>query len=65
MKKKTEMILLKKTYHGFEDVVDLGRDVEEAFLFPHDPEFRKIIGEFQGTVEVEIKFYPEAEDWTK
>lgn len=49
----TPVILLKKTYHGFEDAVDLDRDVSEIFMGRND-----IPGEFQGTLTVTITYTP-------
>ncbi len=52
------MILLKKQYHGFEDFYDYFRDVAEICEFPEDPNFKKVKGEFQGTVKVTVEFIP-------
>jgi hypothetical protein len=46
-------VLLSKTYHGFEDAVDLDRDVSEIFMGRDD-----IPGEFQGTITVTITYTP-------
>jgi len=57
-----EIILLEKTYEGFEDVYDLGRDIEEIWDYPQDEEAKKIIGEFEGKLVVKITFIPEEGD---
>lgn len=57
-----EIILLDKTYHGFEDFYDYFRDVSEICEFPEDENFKKVKGEFQGTVKVKVVFEPAAGD---
>lgn len=56
------MILLKKEYHGFESFYDYFRDVQEICEFPEDNGFKKVKGEFQGTVKVTVEFIPEEGD---
>jgi hypothetical protein len=52
------MILLNKSYYGFESFYDYFRDVAEICEFPEDKEFKKIKGEFQGAVRVLVEFFP-------
>lgn len=56
------LTLLNKKYHGFEAASDIDRDVSEIFEFPEDARFKNVIGEFQGTIEILIKFHPEPGD---
>jgi hypothetical protein len=53
-----EMILLNKKYEGFEDFYDYFRDVSEICEFPEDSAFKNVKGEFQGTIQVVVKFIP-------
>ena len=46
-------VLFMKKYHGFEDVVDIERDIYEAIQDSDIP------AEFQGVVEVTITYKPE------
>lgn len=48
--------IFEKTYHGFEDCVDVYRDVSEAFDGDFNDIWKKIPGEFQGKVKVTIEY---------
>lgn len=52
------MILLEKEYNGFEEFYDYFRDISEICDFPQDSDFKKVRGEFQGTVKVKVEFIP-------
>lgn len=54
--------ILDKQYHGFEDAVDIDRDVSEMFDSWVNPNAAKIPGEFQGTIRVLITYEPSPED---
>lgn len=58
-----EIILLEKTYHGFEDSYDYFRDASEVFDFPEDDLFKKIKGEFSGKLKVKVWFEPDKNDF--
>jgi len=45
-----KLILLDKTYHGFEDIYDLDRDIHEMFIDQNIP------SEFQGTIKVLVTY---------
>lgn len=51
--------LLDKEYHGFEDAVDIERDISEMF---HSPAADNIPGEYQGTIRVVVTYTPAEED---
>lgn len=51
-----------KEYHGFEDAVDVFRDVSEAFDGRFNPSMKGIPGEFQGTMRVTITYEPSEDD---
>lgn len=54
--------LLDKEYHGFEAFYDYFRDVAEVCDFPEDETFKKVKGEFQGTIKVTVEFIPAQND---
>jgi hypothetical protein len=56
--------LLEKTYHGFEEVFDYYRDVQEVFMFPQDERLKKIKGDFTGKLKVTVVFEPDDSDWS-
>lgn len=58
-----EIILLEKEYKGFEDFYDYFRDVQEVIDFPEDDDFKKIKGEFTGTMKVKVTFVPDDTDF--
>lgn len=55
-----KIVLLEKTYHGFEDVYDLGRDMAELWEESMNPMAARLPGEFQGTIRVTVTY--EGED---
>jgi hypothetical protein len=55
-------IIFKRDYHGFEDVVDLERDISECFDSRFNPEAKDIPNEFTGTVKVTIEYVPSEEN---
>jgi hypothetical protein len=63
---KQPKIIFKKVYHGFEDIYDLGRDVEKMWDKVHDQEINatldSIPGEFQGKITVLITYEEEDND---
>jgi hypothetical protein len=48
--------IFEKTYHGFEDMSDIFRDVEEAVDPAFNPKMKDIPGEFQGRMKVVITY---------
>jgi len=54
--------IFDKTYDGFEDIYDLGRDVHEAFDPRFNPKAAGIPGEFQGKIRVTITYEPDVDD---
>jgi hypothetical protein len=52
-------VIFKEEYHGFEDVYDLPRDIEEMWDERFNPLVKGISGEFQGTVKVIIEYEEE------
>lgn len=48
--------VFEKTYSGFEDLYDVGRDIEEAFDPRFNPEMKDIPGEFTGKMKVTITY---------
>lgn len=59
---KIEYVFLDNEYNGFESAYDIGRDVDEIFMFPKDEILKRIKGEFQGTIKIKITFSPEDGD---
>jgi hypothetical protein len=59
---KKPLILLKKTYSGFESFYDYFRDTAEVCEFPEDKNFLKVKGEFKGEVRVLVEFIPSEGD---
>jgi len=51
-------IKFEKTYHGFEAVSDLGRDIDEMWQY----ELKDIPGEFQGTIKVTVEYIPSEDE---
>jgi hypothetical protein len=54
-------VIFQKDYHGFEDAVDIERDVSECFDARFNPAMEGIPGEFQGTIRVTVEYIPEEE----
>ena len=50
--------IFKKTYEGFEDIVDLERDISEMWDETINPVVKDIPAEFQGSVQVRILYVP-------
>lgn len=48
-----------KTYNGFEDLADMGRDVDEAFHPDMNPASESLPPEFTGNVRVAITYEEE------
>lgn len=48
--------IYEQTYHGFESLSDVWRDVSEAFDERYNPQMKGIPGEFQGRVKVTITY---------
>lgn len=58
MSKPKQLVILDKTYSGFEEFYDYFRDVAEICDFPEDAEFKKVRGEFSGNIVVKVIFEP-------
>jgi len=50
------VIIFKKSYHGFEDAVDIDRDISEMWDGTKE---LGIPGDFEGTVTVTVTYTPE------
>jgi len=57
MSKDNVRMIFSKEYHGFEDSVDIYRDVEEML----DPRFNSgaegLNPEFRGTIKIEVTYH--------
>ena len=53
----SSIIIFEKTYHGFEDSVDLDRDISELFW-----EENRVPAEFQGNLKVLVWYEPAEEE---
>jgi hypothetical protein len=51
-------VIFEKKYHGFEDVYDLGRDMDEVLDDRFNPNAKGIPGEFQGIIKVTVEYIP-------
>lgn len=52
-------VIFEKTYHGFEAVCDIDRDITEALDPGFNENMKQIPGEFQGRLKVLITYEPE------
>ncbi len=50
----------EKTYHGFEDIYDLERDISEMWFY----ELKDVPGEFTGKLKVTIEYIEGDENGT-
>lgn len=50
--------IFKKIYEGFEDIVDLERDISEMWNDKINPLVKDIPSEFKGSVQVRITYVP-------
>lgn len=51
------MVIFSKEYHGFEDCVDIFRDVSEMFDRSLNPDVADLPGEFHGTVTIKVTYH--------
>lgn len=59
---KEAIVLLDKTYEGFESFYDFFRDTSEVFDFPEDPRAKNIPGEFMGEVMTLVVYIPDEDE---
>lgn len=48
--------IFSKEYHGFEDCVDIYRDISEMFDPRLNPDSEGLCPEFQGTIKIEVTY---------
>lgn len=51
-------VIWQKSYNGFEDAVDLGRDIYECLDGDFNDKAKNISGEFQGVLKVTVEYFP-------
>lgn len=56
MSQEKPTIIFTKEYHGFEDCVDIARDVYEMFDSRYNPEAAILSPEFMGTIKIVVTY---------